>query len=95
MGISILKSKRRIGEIVTWGMDRANSVMYRGIITKMKPQDSMKILDIGLGNGYLEKLIYEQAQCQIEGVDISEDMVNAVIKNNKEAVTKVMVHFAI
>lgn len=84
-----------IGRIVTWAMNRANSVMYRGIITKMKPHDSMKVLDIGFGNGYLEKLIYKQAQCQIEGVDISEDMVNAATKNNKEAVYKGMAHFVI
>ena len=84
-----------IGKIVTWAMNRANGVMYRGIIKKMKPNDSMRILDIGFGNGYLEKLIYKQARCQIEGVDISEDMVNVAAKNNKEAVSKGMAHFAI
>ncbi len=84
-----------IGKIVTWAMNRANSVMYRGIITKMKPHASMRILDIGFGNGYLEKLIYKQVKCQIEGVDISEDMVNVATKNNKEAVSKGLAHFAI
>ena len=79
-----------IGKIVTWAMNRANNVMYRGIITKMKPQDSMRVLDIGFGNGYLEKLIYKQARCQIEGVDISEDMVAVAVKNNKEAVREGM-----
>lgn len=84
-----------IGKIMTLAMNRANNVMYKGIIAKMKPQGSEKVLDIGFGNGYLEKLIYRQAQCQIEGIDISEDMVIAATKNNKEAVSKGKVHFAV
>lgn len=84
-----------IGKIVTWAMNRANNVMYRGIVTKMKPHDSMRMLDVGFGNGYLEKLIYKQAKCHIEGVDISADMVNVAAKNNKEAVSKGMAHFAV
>ena len=35
------------------------------------------------------------SQTCAEGVDISEDMVNVAIKNNKEAVSKGMAHFAI
>lgn len=84
-----------IGKTMTLAMNRANNVMYKGIIAKMKPQDFEKVLDIGFGNGYLEKLIYRQAQCQIEGVDISEDMVIAAAKNNKEAVSKGKVHFTV
>lgn len=84
-----------IGKIMTLAMNRANNVMYKGIVAKMKPQGSEKVLDIGFGNGYLEKLIYRQAQCQIEGIDISEDMVIAAAKNNKEAVSKGKVHFAV
>ena len=42
---------------MTLAMNRANDVMYKGIIAKMKPQGSEKVLDIGVGNGYLEKLI--------------------------------------
>ena len=75
-----------IGKIVIWAMNGANNVMYRGIISKMKPVETMRILDIGFGNGYLEKLILKQAKCQIEGVDISEDMVDAATKNHQEAV---------
>lgn len=84
-----------IGKIMTLAMNRVNNVMYKGIIAKMEPQNSEKVLDIGFGNGYLEKLIYRQAQCQIEGVDISEDMVKAATKNNKEAVSKGKIHFAV
>lgn len=43
-----------IGRIMTLAMNRANYVMYKGIIAKMKPQDFEKVLDIGFGNGYLE-----------------------------------------
>ena len=75
-----------VGRIVAWAMNRVNKVMYHGIIETMKPSKGMKILDIGFGNGYLEKLIYSKAKCSIYGIDISEDMVKSASKNNKKGI---------
>lgn len=84
-----------IGQIITWAMNRVNNVMYHGIIENMKPADGMKILDIGFGNGYLEKLIYKEAKCSIYGIDISEDMVRSASKNNKEGIANGDIHLSV
>ena len=75
-----------VGKIMTWAMNRANNVMYHGIIDNMKLSKNMRILDVGFGNGYLEKLIYKEVQCSIYGIDISEDMVKVASKNNKKGI---------
>ena len=64
-----------IGKIMTWAMNRANNVMYKGIIEEINISPKTKILDVGFGNGYLEKLIIRKSPCSITGIDISEDMV--------------------
>ena len=84
-----------VGKIITWAMNRVNKVMYHGIIENMKPTEDMKILDIGFGNGYLEKLIYRQAECSIYGIDISEDMVKLASENNKKGVAKGDISFSV
>lgn len=75
-----------VGKIMTWAMNRANNVMYHGIIDNMKLSKNMRMLDVGFGNGYLEKLIYKEVQCSIYGIDISEDMVKVASKNNKKGI---------
>ncbi|MBR5088221.1 MAG: methyltransferase domain-containing protein [Ruminiclostridium sp.] len=64
-----------IGRIMTWGMNRSNKVLYQGIVDIIDVSDSTKILDIGFGNGYLEKQLIRKGRCSITGIDISEDMV--------------------
>ena len=84
-----------VGKIITWAMNRTNNIMYHGIIENMKPSEGMKILDIGFGNGYLEKLIYGQAKCSIYGIDISEDMVKLASENNKKGIENGDIHLSI
>lgn len=84
-----------VGRIITWAMNRVNQAMYHGIIENMKPSQDMKILDIGFGNGYLEKLIYREAKCSIYGIDISEDMVRSAIKNNEKGVANGDIHLSV
>lgn len=84
-----------VGNIMTWGMNRANHVMYQGIIENMKPTAGMSILDVGYGNGYLEKLIYKETRCTIYGIDISEDMVDVATKANKKGVMKGDIHLSV
>jgi ubiquinone/menaquinone biosynthesis C-methylase UbiE len=55
-------------------MNRANEAMYRGIVDELEIQNNLRILDVGFGNGYLETLIMKKVKCDIEGIDISEDM---------------------
>ena len=81
-----------IGRIITLAMNRANNVMYHGIVDNMKPSEGMTILDIGFGNGYLEKLIYREAKCSIYGIDISEDMVKTASKNNQKGIANGDIH---
>lgn len=84
-----------IGRVMTWAMNRANKVMYYGIIENMKPSEDMKILDIGFGNGYLEKLIYSESKCSIHGIDISEDMVKIASENNKKGIVNGDIHLCV
>ena len=63
-----------IGKIMTWAMNHANNVMYKGIVDELKISPKTKILDVGFGNGYLEKLIIRKSPCSITGIDISEDI---------------------
>lgn len=84
-----------IGKIMTWGMNRANNIMYHGIIDNMNLSYDMKVLDIGFGNGYLEKLIYKQSKCSIYGIDISEDMVAVASKANRKGIENGDIHLEI
>ncbi len=84
-----------VGKIMTGAMNIANKVMYHGIIENIKPSEEMIILDVGFGNGYLEKLIYRVAKCSVYGIDISEDMVKIASKNNKKGIANGDIHLAI
>ncbi|WP_081358429.1 class I SAM-dependent methyltransferase [Ruminococcus albus] len=75
-----------IGKIMTWAMNRANNVMYKGIVEEINVSPKTKILDVGFGNGYLEKLIIQKSPCSIIGIDISEDMVSKATEANRKYV---------
>jgi SAM-dependent methyltransferase len=82
-----------IGRIMTWAMNRANNTMYKGIVDELVLQDNLRILDVGFGNGYLERLIIKKHKCYIEGIDISEDMVKKAISLNLKYVESGNVKF--
>lgn len=84
-----------IGKIMTWGMNRANKVLYKGIVNELALRDDLKLLDIGFGNGYLEKLIFQKGKCIIKGIDISEDMVKKATAVNKAYVDAGRMSFAL
>lgn len=84
-----------IGRIMTWAMNRANNVMYRGIIETLRISERTKMLDIGFGNGYLEKLVYKRTTCSIYGIDISEDMVKVASKKNRQGIANGDIHLAV
>jgi ubiquinone/menaquinone biosynthesis C-methylase UbiE len=82
-----------IGKIMTWAMNRANHVMYKGIVDELKISPETKILDVGFGNGYLEKLIMQKSKCSITGIDISEDMVKKAAEANHKFVASGYMRF--
>lgn len=84
-----------IGKIMTWGMNRANQVMYKGVVNEILLSDELRLLDIGFGNGYLEKLIFQKGKCMIQGIDISEDMVRKATAVNREYVDAGRVSFTL
>ncbi len=84
-----------IGRIMTWAMNRANNVMYRGIVENLKIYEGLKMLDIGFGNGYLEKLVYKRVKCSIYGIDISEDMVKLASEKNKQGIANGDIHLMV
>lgn len=75
-----------IGRIMTWTMNRANRNMYRGIVHELQLYENTQILNVGFGNGYLEKLIFQKGRCFITGIDISPDMVTKAAAVNQKYV---------
>lgn len=84
-----------VGSIMTWAMNRVNNVMYHGMIEHMKLSEDVKILDVGFGNGYLEKLIYRKVKCSIYGIDISKDMVKSASAKNKKGIANEDIHLSV
>jgi SAM-dependent methyltransferase len=75
-----------VGRILTWAMNRANNVLYEGIVNELELRDDLRILDVGFGNGYLEALIMKKGSCYLEGIDISDDMVKKATALNRKYV---------
>jgi len=73
-----------IGKICCICMNIINKKMYMKIVSLLS--DEKDILDIGYGNGFLEKEMYRKTRSKIKGIDISEDMKNAACKRNKAGV---------
>ena len=75
-----------IGKVCCLMMNVINRLMYNSVVTNVHLNENSKILDIGYGNGYLIQRLYKKFHCNIFGIDISEDMKNAAIKRNHQAV---------
>lgn len=84
-----------IGNIMTWGMNRANKEMYRGIVNAVRLDSGKEILDVGYGNGYLIEQLYDKAKCKIYGIDISNDMLEQASKKNKQGINKGMIQLSV
>ena len=84
-----------IGNIMTWGMNRANKEMYRAIVNAVRLDSGKEILDVGYGNGYLIEQLYDKAKCKIYGIDISNDMLEQASKKNKQGINKGMIQLSV
>jgi ubiquinone/menaquinone biosynthesis C-methylase UbiE len=67
-------------------MNIINKKLYVKVSDTVKENSCSNILDIGFGNGYLEKRLTKQTKAVIKGIDISEDMIKSATKRNKKAV---------
>jgi ubiquinone/menaquinone biosynthesis C-methylase UbiE len=66
-------------------MNVVNQRMYRNVSDTVRNHNSRDILDIGFGNGYLEKMLSKRSNVTIRGIDISEDMLASATKRNHVA----------
>ena len=56
------------------------TIVLRKIVLKMNlPKKGMRVLEVGCGTG-LNLRLYQEAECEIHGIDLSPSMVNAASK---------------
>jgi ubiquinone/menaquinone biosynthesis C-methylase UbiE len=67
-------------------MNVINKKLYRKVSDTVLNHSGRKILDVGVGNGYLEKILSGKSDLIISGIDISEDMIKNATKRNHAAV---------
>jgi ubiquinone/menaquinone biosynthesis C-methylase UbiE len=72
------------GKIATKIMNIINQKQYKAVLKNIHLEPDNVILDIGFGNGYLIKKLFEQnIPVKIYGIEISNDMINKVTVKNK------------
>jgi ubiquinone/menaquinone biosynthesis C-methylase UbiE len=67
-------------------MNIINKKLYCKVSDTVLKHSGEKILDVGVGNGYLEKMLFGKSNLIISGIDISEDMIKNATKRNYVAV---------
>ena len=75
-----------IGKICCVIMNAINQKMYIEVSDMVLKNFCIDILDVGFGNGYLEKILTKHPGVMMKGIDISEDMIVSATKRNKKAV---------
>jgi ubiquinone/menaquinone biosynthesis C-methylase UbiE len=84
IGNNFGKPKGIIGVLMTKIMNIMNQKLYKSVLKNIKLETNNIILDIGFGNGYLiKKLFQKNIPIKIYGIEISNDMVNKVSLKNK------------
>jgi SAM-dependent methyltransferase len=84
-----------VGKICCVIMNLFNQKLYRKVSDTVIKHSGRKILDIGVGNGYLEKMLSGKSDLMISGIDISEDMIKNATKRNHAAVQQGRVDLAL
>lgn len=78
------RPKGTLGHKVASKMNEANEFLYYFTLDQMEIQNGQSILEIGFGNGkFFDKLFNRAQHLQITGIDFSDLMVKAAIKNNE------------
>lgn len=76
------------GRTATFFMNILNRKLYHTIEKNLRLRSADKTLDIGFGNGRLITLLNKKHPSSlIYGIDISEDMLKAAQKQNKQGIT--------
>jgi ubiquinone/menaquinone biosynthesis C-methylase UbiE len=75
-----------IGKICCVIMNLFNRKLYCKVLDTVLKHSGRKILDVGVGNGHLEKMLSEKSDVIVSGIDISEDMIKNAAKRNFSAV---------
>ena len=84
-----------IGKLCCLIMNIINKAMYRTVISNINVESRNEILDIGYGNGYLIKQLFEKTKANIHGIDISEDMLKAASDRNKNGINEGKIHLSL
>ena len=84
-----------IGKVCCIIMNVINNAMYRNMVRAIKIQSDEKVLDIGYGNGYLLKKIYNKHHADLYGIDISVDMKEQATSRNIEAMKAGKLHLQV
>jgi ubiquinone/menaquinone biosynthesis C-methylase UbiE len=67
-------------------MNLVNKKLYCKVSDTVLKHSGTKILDVGVGNGYLEKMLSGKSNVVVTGIDISEDMIKNASQRNHAAV---------
>lgn len=77
-----------VGQICCITMNIINDKLYQAVCDALPENPDNTILDIGFGNGYLEKKLSRRTDLTIKGIDISEDMLVSAAKRNKKSIAQ-------
>jgi ubiquinone/menaquinone biosynthesis C-methylase UbiE len=75
-----------VGKICCVIMNIINKKLYCRVSDTVLKHSGRNILDVGVGNGYLEKLLSGKSNVVVTGIDISEDMIKNASQRNHAAV---------
>jgi SAM-dependent methyltransferase len=75
-----------VGQTCCVIMNLFNKKLYCAVSDAVLRHSGRKILDVGVGNGYLEKMLSEKSDLMMSGIDISEDMIKNAARRNRAAV---------
>ena len=84
-----------VGKVCCVIMNVINKVMYKRTVTLIDTKSDDKVMDIGYGNGYLLKCLYNKTKSDLYGVDISSDMLEQATQKNKEAAKQGKLHLQV
>lgn len=84
-----------MGKVITLIQNIVNSSMYKYTVRLVSVKQNDKVLDIGYGNGYLLKKIYDKVPADLYGIDISDDAKSMAIKKNKKAASANKLHLEV
>ena len=84
------------GKIATAIMNIINQKQYKAVIKNIKLEENNRILDIGFGNGYLIKKLFEtNTLVKIYGIEISNDMLRNVSLKNSPYIEKGLLNLSL